>query len=165
MGWLEYIFAKAKCKEKAREPLGFFPPKRPINKVFIHCSASDNPAHDNIEIIRQWHYARGFNDVGYHYYINKNGVVYDGRDVELAPAAQSGFNRGTIAICVGGLESFTPESLEVLKDACIEIRDTYKRKGHVVTFHGHNEVNPHKTCPVFDYKEILKLDKQGNLGI
>ena len=32
------------------------------------------------------------------------------------------------------------------------------------TFHGHREVNPHKTCPVYDYRAILGLDAVGRLG-
>ena len=31
----------------------FEKPKRKVNKVFIHCSASDNPDHDTIANFRQ----------------------------------------------------------------------------------------------------------------
>ena len=52
----------------------FIKPKRPVNSVFLHCSASDNPAHDNIATIRKWHVeANKWADVGYHYFISPDG--------------------------------------------------------------------------------------------
>jgi N-acetylmuramoyl-L-alanine amidase len=127
-------------------------PERAVDKVFIHCSASDNPAHDNVETIRSWHKQRGFNDIGYHFYINKQGVVLKGRAMEKIPAAQAGHNKGSVAICLGGLNHFSQEQFFSLKKLCAEIK---KLLPHV-TFHGHCEVS-NKTCPNFDYKKILGL--------
>lgn len=128
----------------------FAKPKRAVNKVFIHCSASDNAAHDNIKTIKSWHLARGFNDIGYHYYIDKIGIVHNGRSVELTPAAQSGHNKGTIAICLGGLNHFSEAQFFSLKKLCAEIKQALPK----ITFHGHCEVSA-KTCPNFDYKKVL----------
>ncbi len=140
----------------------FIRPKRKVDRVFIHCSASDNPKHDNTETIRKWHLERGFSDIGYHYYINKSGQVYVGRPLEKIPAAQTGHNTGTIAICLGGLvkERFTSQQFEALKKLCNEINIAYNRG---VTFHGHCEVNRGKTCPVFDYKKVLNLNSTGHM--
>jgi len=141
----------------------FIKPKRKIDRVFLHCSASDVPAHDNIETMKRWHKARGFNDIGYHFFISKNGVLHQGRDIEKTPAAQRGNNLRTIAICLHGLrkEKFTEAQYEALKTLCIDIDKSY---AHKVSFHGHCEVSA-KACPVIDYKKILKLDKYGILGL
>jgi hypothetical protein len=138
----------------------FFKPNRPVNKVFIHCSASDNPSHDDVDVIRGWHRKRGWSDIGYHYFITKRGIIQKGRDLERTPAAQKGHNTGSIAICLHGLEidKFTTMQFECLKRLCGQINQAYNSE---VTFHAHNEVNPHKTCPVFDIKEVLNLDDQG----
>ena len=130
----------------------FDKPKREINRVFIHCSASDNYKHDDISIIKQWHLERGWRDVGYHYFITKLGKIQKGRDLELTPAAQKGYNTGTIAICVSGLKIFSHNSLKSLKMLCQIINRQYDQ----ITFHGHCEVSE-KECPVFDYKRILNL--------
>ena len=122
----------------------FIKPKRVVDKVFIHCSASDRPEHDNVETIRSWHKARGFNDIGYHYFINKEGVVLPGRGIEKIPAAQVGHNKGSIAICLGGLDHFSEEQFFSLKKLCVEIKAALPG----VTFHGHCEVSS-KTCPNF----------------
>ena len=129
----------------------FSKPKRWVNKVFIHCSASDNFMHDNIETIRHWHMLRGFNDIGYHFYINKEGIILKGRDIEKNPAAQEGHNTGSVAICLGGLNKFSDAQFVSLKRLCGAIKNEIP----FVTFHGHCEVNPHKTCPNFDYKKVL----------
>lgn len=84
--------------------------------------------------------------------------MFLGRDTEKIPAAQKGFNTGSIAICLGGLKTFTPEQLATLKRLCGEINQAYH--GYI-TFHGHKEVNPNKTCPVYDYVKLLGLIDRG----
>lgn len=141
----------------------FQKPSRPINRVFIHCSASDNPAHDNVATIDEWHKQRGWSGIGYHLFIRKSGFIEIGRDLEKTPAAQSGHNRATIAICLHGLDvdKFTDEQKEALQSVCSQINAAYNRQ---LTFHGHKEVAA-KACPVLDYKDILELDAVGRLGL
>lgn len=146
--------------------MDFIKPTRNVNKVFIHCSASDAEHHDDIEVIRQWHtnpppYGRGWSDIGYHFFITRNGEIQTGRDLEKIPAAQAGHNTGSIAICVHGLTHFADTQFESLIKLCKTINNAYDDE---ITFHGHCEVNPHKTCPVFDYKNVLELDDNGYLG-
>ncbi len=137
----------------------FVKPKREVSRVFIHCSASDRPEDDTVAVIREWHLARGWSDIGYHYFIDKAGDLHRGRPLWRSPAAQRGHNKSTIAICVSGLEHFTTESMWTLRELCWYINHAYDD----VTFHGHCEVNKRKTCPVFDYKAELKLDDDGRM--
>lgn len=142
----------------------FIKPKRAVSRVFIHCSASDNPAHDNAATMDAWHRARKppFKEIGYHCFIRKDGSLEDGRSLEKAPAAQEGHNAGTIAICLHGLDEdkFTAAQFDTLRKLCGDINAAY---GGRVTFHGHREV-ANKTCPVFDYRAVLGLDAQGRMG-
>lgn len=112
-----------------------------------------------MEIMRQWHKERGWRDVGYHYFICKDGVIEDGRSLEETPAAQQGHNTGTIAICLHGLkrENFTKAQFESVIALCQAIDRAYDNQ---LTFHGHCEVSA-KTCPVFDYKTVLGLTDAG----
>lgn len=143
----------------------FKKPIRSVQRVFLHCSASDNPTHDNVATMTAWHKARGFNTIGYHFFISKDGKVHIGRNIESTPAAQAGNNLATIAICLHGLkkELFTQAQFNSLKQLVSEINKAYSGK---VTFHGHREVAA-KSCPVFDYKTVLGLDKKGftKLGV
>lgn len=138
----------------------FTVPRRLVTKVFIHCSASDRAEHDDAKVIDSWHKDRGFDQIGYHYFIKKTGEVQEGRPLNLNPAAQKGHNLGTIAICVSGLRDFTPASMVALRVLCKEINSKYVG----LTFHGHKEVEPNKECPVFDYKSVLELDAEGHMG-
>jgi N-acetylmuramoyl-L-alanine amidase len=139
----------------------FRAPPRAVKRVFIHCSASDNPAHDDVAVMRRWHVTEnGWADVGYHYYIQKTGDVQAGRPLNKTPAAQEGHNSGTMAICVGGLakDRFTPAQFASLRALCEQIH----RAIPGVTFHGHKEVAK-KDCPVFDYRKVLRLDAKGRM--
>lgn len=140
--------------------MNFNKPKRTIHTVFIHCSDSDSPNHDDVSVIKQWHVkGNGWSDVGYHYFIKKNGMLQKGRDLESVPAAQKGHNEGSIAICLHGShkDKFTQAQFATLKELCTQINNAYGKK---IRFRGHKEVSA-KTCPVFDYKTVLGLDKEG----
>ena len=141
----------------------FTRPNRFVNKVYLHCSASDHPHHDDVSVIDKWHKARGWNGIGYHYFIKKNGTLQQGRALNRVPAAQAGHNRGSIAICLHGLSKcqFTAEQFATLQHLCMQINSAYAGG---ITFHGHTEVSA-KSCPVFDYKKVLRLNKKGDLGL
>ena len=140
----------------------FRKPSRPVRRVFLHCSASDNPHHDSVAVIDQWHRENGWSGVGYHFFIRKNGILEQGRDLERTPAAQEGHNVATIAICLHGLapNGFTAAQFETLRGLCKQIAEAY---GGAVSFHGHCEVAA-KSCPVFPYKGVLGLDADGHLN-
>lgn len=140
----------------------FQKPKRHVQRVFLHCSASDatGRAYEDgglRKTIDEWHKARGWSEIGYHYVIDKIGVVLVGRSLEKTPAAQVGHNTATIAICCHGLAQFPEIQLLRLKKLCQEINQAY---GGQITFHGHREV-ANKACPVYDYKTLLGLDAHG----
>ena len=139
----------------------FEKPSRTVDRVFIHCSDSDWKHHDDISVIRKWHVeGNGWNDVGYHYFIKRNGTIQKGRDLEITPSSQKDHNNKTISICLHGRERFTKRQFESLKKLCLEINTLYKGK---VTFHGHKEVAREKTCPNFDYVKVLNLDGHGRM--
>ncbi len=139
-------------------PPQFVAPKRRVNRVFIHCSASDNPKHDDVSVIRQWHLQRSFSGVGYHFFIKFDGTIQCGRNIELTPEAQEGNNTSTIAICCAGLSRFTEAQFNSLRLLVKAINAAIPK----ATYHGHCEVSK-KTCPVFAYKTVLGLDSKGVL--
>jgi len=141
--------------------INFIKPKRKVDRVYLHCSASPRPEHGDVSVIREWHKARGWNDIGYHYFIPFDGELQKGRSLEKSPAAQKGNNTKTIAICLHGLHkpNFTLNQFDTLQKLCKQIDIKYLGD---VTFHGHCEVSL-KTCPVFDYKAVLDLDSIGRL--
>jgi len=147
---------------------------RAINLIVIHCSASPNGRSVSVDTIRQWHKARGFIDIGYHWVIDIDGTVDEGRGEDRIGAHAEGYNARSIGIClvggVGGPDKHNPgqysqtqwDSLKVL---LAEIQGRYP--GSTVV--GHRDLSPDmnhnghiesvewiKLCPSFEVSGWLK---------
>lgn len=135
----------------------FKKPNRPIDTVWIHCSAASRKS-VTVDEVRQWHLDRGWSDIGYHYFIDSDGVLHEGRSLEKAGAHVRGHNKRSIGICLNGLHvgDFTEKQFDTLRKLCDEIDNAYGG----MRFRGHNEVAA-KACPVFDYRAVLNLSKKG----
>jgi N-acetylmuramoyl-L-alanine amidase len=85
--------------------------KRTItDKIVVHCSATKPGVDIGVSEIREWHLARKFSDVGYHFVIRRNGRIEPGRDLQEIGAHAVGHNSTTVAVCmVGGLDAFGKE--------------------------------------------------------
>jgi N-acetyl-anhydromuramyl-L-alanine amidase AmpD len=112
--------------------------------------------------IRRWHtQERGWSDIGYHYLIDRDGTVLEGRPVERAGAHAKGHNKTSIGVsCVGGHggsqddkfeDNFTPAQDRALRKLIAQLRMEYPA---ITTIMGHNEVSP-KMCPCFQVTEWL----------
>ena len=130
---------------------------RKINKIIIHCSATPENREVNVETIRKWHLARGFNDIGYHYVIDLKGGVHIGRPITKRGAHCAYQNKGSIGICyVGGMTKDMKHPKDTRtkqqKDSLIElIQELMYKYNKDMTIHGHNEF-ANKACPCFDVK-------------
>ena len=127
---------------------------RKIDKIIIHCSATREGQHIDVDTIRDWHVnGRGWSDVGYHYIIYLDGTVHPGRPVERSGAHTKGQNANSIGICyIGGVETDgktpkdtrTPEQKAALDNLVFVLTDLFP-----ATVHGHREF-ANKACPSFD---------------
>ena len=79
---------------------------RRITLFIIHCSATRCGQPYSFEDCRRDHIdGRHFRDIGYHYYITRDGRVHPGRPLSLEGAHCFGHNRHSIGICYeGGLD-------------------------------------------------------------
>lgn len=79
---------------------------RKIKQIIVHCSATKEGQDFKEKDIKRWHLERGFNDIGYHYVVDLDGTIEEGRSLELIGAHTKGQNRDSIGICyVGGLDA------------------------------------------------------------
>ena len=132
----------------------FTKPDRPVDRVFLHCSASDRPEHDNVATMRNWHLARGWSDVGYHFVIRRSGEIETGRPIEKAGAHAAGHNIASVGVCVVGGKARAgrqPCNFTARQWASLAaLVDTLKRDHPTIeSVIGHNDVSS-KTCPIFD---------------
>ncbi|QZT36939.1 N-acetylmuramoyl-L-alanine amidase [Halosquirtibacter xylanolyticus] len=126
---------------------------RKIKKIILHCSDSDIQEHDNIQTIRRWHMNRGWKDIGYHYFISKDGRTRWGRNLATYGAHCAGHNRDSIGICLSGRKKFTKYQFSSLRMLLMQLMKKYDIPKSAI--YPHNHFNRHKTCPNFNVKELL----------
>lgn len=130
-------------------------PDRDVSFITVHCSDSDYKTHDNVEEIRRWHMdGNEWNDIGYHFVITKQRPrCNEGRPLEKIPAAVLNYNKGSIAICVTGKNTFSPFQFKRLKELIEHLQSLYDNK---LTVFNHYELDPSRTCPNFNVHDILE---------
>ena len=125
---------------------------RPIELIVIHCSATRCTRSYTVDDCRRDHRNRGFADIGYHYYITRDGVVHAGRPLYQVGAHVTGYNQHSIGICYeGGLDirgrpadTRTDEQKETLQKLLKRLKEDYPHACVV----GHRDLpGVQKDCP------------------
>lgn len=137
-----------------------------VKYIVIHCSATTPTMDVGAKEIDSWHKANGWEGIGYHFVIRKNGVIEPGRplDQSLLPGWQvkqgahvSGHNSESIGVClIGGLDA-------AKKPCGVYTEEQWRSLGLAVSFlsHcfpaarviGHHDLDAGKACPCFDVKD------------
>ena len=126
---------------------------RKIDLIIIHCSATREDRPFPVESLIACHAAR-FGFTGYHYYITRDGQLYQTRHENLPGAHARHYNAHSIGVCYeGGLlsnghpaDTRTPEQKAALWHLLKSLKQDYPDAQIL----GHCEL-PHvvKTCPNF----------------
>ena len=83
----------------------FYQNYREVRLLVIHCSATRYDRDFPVEALRSAHKDRGFADIGYHYYITRDGELHRCRPENQIGAHASGWNDHSLGICYeGGLD-------------------------------------------------------------
>lgn len=142
--------------------------------IVFHCSATKPSQHIGRAQIEEWHVARGFSGIGYHFVITRAGDLELGRALEDIGAHVEGFNGRSVGVCmVGGLDErgqglinapaqFTPQQWATARILVAFLRRLYPD----ARICGHRDLSPDanrdgkieqrewlKTCPGFDAAE------------
>lgn len=134
---------------------------RTITLIILHCSATREGQSFGFEDCRRDHIRhRGFRDIGYHYYITRDGTVHRGRPLELVGAHCRNHNRHSIGICYeGGLDAegrakdTRTEAQKISLSALVgELKERFPQALVV----GHRELDPGKECPCFEVNKLRK---------
>ena len=75
-------------------------PRLDTTKIIIHHTLTKSDC--TIEEITHWHKLRGFSTIGYHYVIQKDGTVLEGRQLNLSGAHAKGRNANSVGIALCG---------------------------------------------------------------
>ena len=106
------------------------------------------------EACRQDHIRhRGFKDIGYHYYLTRDGTIHRGRPIEDIGAHCKNHNRHSIGICYeGGLDrNGHPCDTRTLaqKASLVALLRELKKLFPRAIILGHCDLDPLKSCPCF----------------
>ena len=132
---------------------------RSVNLIVIHCSATRCNRRFTVDMLKACHNARfGNKGIGYHYYIERDGHLYQTRDESLVGMHAKHYNAHSIGICYeGGLneqgqaaDTRTPEQRAALIALLRSLKEDYPQAEIL----GHRELEGvHKDCPSFDCQE------------
>ena len=132
---------------------------RIITLIVVHCSASRCNQRYTVEMLRKDHNARFHHQgVGYHYYIERDGQLYQTRSEDEVGIHARGYNAHSIGICYeGGLDengktadTRTPAQKAVLIALLRSLKVDYPD----AEIKGHRELKGvHKDCPCFSCQE------------
>ena len=129
---------------------------RKITEIIIHCSATTEGKDFTVEDIDRWHRKRGFDSIGYHFVIYRDGSIHAGRSKNLIGAHCKGHNTISIGICyIGGLSTDRkPKDTRTAaqKASLRALVEQLKEEFPLATVHGHNEFAA-KACPCFDVQK------------
>ena len=140
---------------------------RNIDTIIIHCTATrpnflqGKSAKQKTAEVRRWHVSdRGWSDIGYHYLIDRDGTVTEGRPLDRTGAHAKNHNTGSVGISLFGghggnvADQFEDNFTEDQDRALRELMDRLKAEHPIVKTIGHNEV-ANKACPTFVVRDWL----------
>jgi len=133
--------------------------ERYIDKIVLHCSATNNTKAYTAYDIDEWHRQRWGHDsgCGYHYVVLLDGAIQKGRWVDYPGAHVKDNNENTIGICyIGGLDErgrpawdrLQPKQKESIIRLVTKLSDSYGLDPYNGDLMGHYEFpNVRKDCP------------------
>ena len=139
-------------------------PMTSVEFLVVHCSATPPAMDIGREEINRWHIQRGFDCIGYHYVIRRDGRVEKGRPDDRPGAHEPGLNGRSIAVClIGGVDSskkmnpennFTQEQFDSLRALLIRLKSVHPKAAVI----GHRDApsKPNKACPSFSMPDLWK---------
>lgn len=141
-----------------------------ITEIFVHCDAyrpewmEGRTAQEKVDAIAEDQKTRGFRTFAYHWFIDRDGTLVEGRKEDVMGAGVKGHNEHSIHVCLhGGFGSradddfgtnYTHAQRDALKHLLYSLKGRYPR----AAIKGHNEV-ANKACPGFNVQAWLGSGK------
>lgn len=132
-----------------------------IDKIIVHhtggtdANPKEDTSHHTAAIVKAWHIQKGWGDIGYNWFIEKDGKTVKGRSLTVAGAHTIGQNTTSIGICFAGNFDATYPTKEQEESFKKLYNELYQKYPHITP----DKVYPHrkyakKTC----YGMLLKDD-------
>ena len=136
--------------------------QKKISLLVIHCS--DTPDDQNLTgiDIHKMHLSFGWDGIGYHKIIQRNGFIENGRPEYWIGAHTRGINTISLGVCLIGRNNFTENQFKSLKFILLDWRNRFPNTKII----GHcDAIKTDKSCPNFDVskwceRESIIIDNQ-----
>jgi len=127
--------------------------KNNIKALVVHCSDTPNEKQINAIDIHQMHLSFGWEGIGYHKVITRNGTIENGRPEFWVGAHVYGKNDQSLGVCLIGRNKFTVAQFNSLEKVLLDWKLKYPN-AHI---DGHRDtIVTKKTCPNFNVKDWCK---------
>jgi hypothetical protein len=120
-----------------------------LSHIIVHCADTPPSMDIGAAEIREWHVEKGWDDIGYHFVIRRNGETEIGRPFDMQGAHVSGWNACSIGICLIGGRHGAVDYTRFQWDALKSLVFRLKLKFPKVSVMGHCDFGAGKTCPNF----------------
>ena len=121
-----------------------------IKKLIVHCSDTDDKMDIGAREIHAMHLSFGWDGIGYHKIICRDGTIQFGRPEYWVGAHVKGMNECSLGVCLIGKHSFAEPQFNALENILREWKIKYKN----AVILGHYELtSTKKTCPNFNVQE------------
>lgn len=131
--------------------------RKATNRIIFHHSGVT--VLQSIETIHNYHKnSNGWAGIGYHFYIRKDGKIYQGRPIDVIGAHAYGSNNDSIGICFEGnfdKEEMTDAQIKAREEIVFYLKNKYPK----ATFCGHKDVCK-TSCPGKNFKFDIKATKE-----
>lgn len=137
---------------------------RQITEIIVHSTATPKGINATASDINRWHRQRGFDCIGYHFVILRNGQIERGRAIEKIGAHCKGHNSNTIGVAyIGGLNE-DKQSADTRTGSQkialnVLLADLVKQYPTIRKISGHRDYC-NTACPSFDataeYQHLIK---------
>ena len=125
-----------------------------IKLLIVHCSDTPNDQYTTAKDIHLMHLNFGWDGIGYHKVICRDGTIENGRPEYWIGAHVKNKNKTSLGVCLIGKDDFTDEQYISLKKILTDWKIIYpsaKIKGHK------DSTKTLKTCPNFNVDEWCKM--------
>ena len=123
--------------------------------VLHHAAAKTCSVRD----VHEWHLAKGWNGIGYHFFVRKDGSIWAGRPINTIGAHAYGVNSQSVGICFEG--NFETETMpDEQKNAGLWLVNFMIGKYPTATIKKHSDFNdtacPGRNFPFGDFTQLQK---------
>ena len=118
-----------------------------IKYLVVHCADTPDDEHLTAVDIHKMHLGFGWDGVGYHRVITRDGMIEQGRPDYWIGAHVYSHNHESLGVCLIGRSQFSDAQMDALDTVLRQWKDHYPD----AEIRGHCDFdNTEKTCPNFD---------------